>query len=212
MTPLVIDLLRPRARRWVPVAAAASAATDAALREAAPWVPCTMMNSALGSLSADVPAACLHAPEVMLAGGAIPAGEPWSLAAAPEALLVVVAQLAPQSFAIGAGLLAHAHAEGDEAEAIVAELQRRIGGRWLLVRHPGLLEFGAAPVIANAVGAVDKRLATARARAALKGIVFTTTEADDGAVIHIASQGAWLREFRAIDEPETWLDRVEGRA
>lgn len=58
---------------------------------------------------------------------------------------------------------------------------------------------------------IDKRLATARARAALKGIVLTTTQADNGATVHIASQGAWLREFRAIDELEAWLDRVEGR-
>lgn len=66
---------------------------------------------------------------------------------------------------------------------------------------------------AVAVVATDqKRLATARARAALKGIVLTTTAADDVATMHIASQGAWLREFRAIDELEAWLDRVEGRA
>lgn len=139
-----IDLLRPRAWRWDPVSLAAHFVSADALCSGAPWIPRSMLNIALGALSDETPAASLHGAEAVLAGGAIPDREPWSLAAGPDQLLIVVCQLGAQTFALGAGLLAYARADEAEAEATVADLQRRAGGEWLLIRHPGLQDFGGS--------------------------------------------------------------------
>lgn len=56
----------------------------------------------------------------------------------------------------------------------------------------------------------DKRLATARARAALRGIVVHAMPNDAGLVEYIVTQGAWTRALASIEELETWLDRIEG--
>ncbi len=72
----------------------------------------------------------------------------------------------------------------------------------------------SAPALlqAPAVGQADKRLATAQARAALRGITLTPLQGDDGRPEYIASLHAMTRAFRDLAEVESWLDRIEGRA
>lgn len=65
--------------------------------------------------------------------------------------------------------------------------------------------------------AIAKRLATAKARAALQGIEVHAIEADAGGLMYIATKHAWAmtRSFDGADalaEVERWLDRVEGKA
>lgn len=55
-----------------------------------------------------------------------------------------------------------------------------------------------------------KRVATAKARAALLGIVVHELRADDGGPEWIATRWALTRAFRSVDELAAWLDRVEG--
>jgi hypothetical protein len=57
-----------------------------------------------------------------------------------------------------------------------------------------------------------KRVATAKARAALRGIVLHPLADDRGRPEFVATQGAWTRSFGTIEAVEVWLDRVEGRA
>lgn len=154
----VIDLMRLRAWRWVPVALAPGrhGSLDA-LADSVQWLPLVTRNVLLSSIDEQSPAACATATSIPRDGGCIPEGEPWALASGPEQLLVAVATLAPQVFAIGAGLLAYANADEATAEAAVADLQRRAGGDWLLVRHPGLLRFEAAQAASNDVDRVEGR-------------------------------------------------------
>lgn len=56
-----------------------------------------------------------------------------------------------------------------------------------------------------------KRLATARARAALHGLVVHAMPDDAGRPEFIVTQGAWTTSLRTIGDLEQWLDRVEGR-
>lgn len=56
-----------------------------------------------------------------------------------------------------------------------------------------------------------KRLATARARAALRGIVLHQLADDRGRPEFVATQGAWTRSFTTIEAVEAWLDQREGR-
>lgn len=135
----------PRAaqRVWVPVVYDLVALDSSeALGAAIQWVPPLLRNVAFSAIDTNSPAACLIAREIVLAGGTIPDRHPWTLASSADELLVVLAQLGPGNFAVGAGLLGHARADEADAEAVVAELQRRIGGEWLLIRHPGLIAHG----------------------------------------------------------------------
>lgn len=56
-----------------------------------------------------------------------------------------------------------------------------------------------------------KRVATAKARAALRGIVLHQLADDRGRPEFICSQGPWTRTFTTIDAVEAWLDQREGR-
>lgn len=56
-----------------------------------------------------------------------------------------------------------------------------------------------------------KRIATARARAALRGIVLHVLSDDGGRVEFVVTQGFWTRSFTELEFVETWLDRIEGR-
>lgn len=56
-----------------------------------------------------------------------------------------------------------------------------------------------------------KRLATARARAALRGLVVHAMPDDAGRHEFIVTQGAWTASLRTICDLERWLDRIEGR-
>lgn len=62
--------------------------------------------------------------------------------------------------------------------------------------------------------AATKRLATARARAALAGIAVIESRDDHGRPTFIALRWALTREFASLDELETWLDQITagGRA
>lgn len=57
-----------------------------------------------------------------------------------------------------------------------------------------------------------KRVANARARAALQGIALHVIEGDDGRPEYICSMHAMTRAFRDVVDVERWLDRIEGRA
>jgi len=56
----------------------------------------------------------------------------------------------------------------------------------------------------------QKRLATAKARAALRGIVLQVIESDAGRPEFIASLHALTRAFTSLGDVETWLNRIEG--
>ena len=56
-----------------------------------------------------------------------------------------------------------------------------------------------------------KRVATAKARAALRGIVLHQLADDHGRPEFVATEGPWTRSFGAIEEVEEWLDQREGR-
>lgn len=56
-----------------------------------------------------------------------------------------------------------------------------------------------------------KRLATARARAALRGVIVHHLLDDAGRPEYVATQGPWTVSLRTLDELEAWLDRIEGR-
>lgn len=62
--------------------------------------------------------------------------------------------------------------------------------------------------------AATKRLATARARAALAGVAVIESHDDRGHPTFIASRWALTREFASLDELERWLDQTTagGRA
>lgn len=57
-----------------------------------------------------------------------------------------------------------------------------------------------------------KRLATARAQAALLGIAVHSTDNDRGQLMLIASMGAWTRPFDGLTALEAWLAQITGRA
>jgi hypothetical protein len=60
--------------------------------------------------------------------------------------------------------------------------------------------------------AAAKRLATARARAALRGIALHALEDDRGAPLYVASWNALTRQFGDLAEVERWLARMDGAA
>lgn len=55
-----------------------------------------------------------------------------------------------------------------------------------------------------------KRLATATARAALRGIVVHVIDGDFLPQRYIATRWALSKEFRRLDDLEAWLDLVTG--
>ncbi len=57
-----------------------------------------------------------------------------------------------------------------------------------------------------------KRFATARARAALRGVALHALEDDRGASLYVASQHALTRQFTDLAEVEHWLKRLDGAA
>ena len=57
-----------------------------------------------------------------------------------------------------------------------------------------------------------KRLSTARARAAIRGIALHAIDDDRGAELFVASLHALTRQFSGLDEVEAWLDTVEEAA
>lgn len=56
-----------------------------------------------------------------------------------------------------------------------------------------------------------KRVATARARGALRGIVLIESRDDRGQLEWIASLHAMTKAFSSLDDLERWLDRIEGK-
>lgn len=60
--------------------------------------------------------------------------------------------------------------------------------------------------------ALRKRTDTARARAALLGMVFATVEGDDGLPLFVITADRWAltRSFTDMGEVDSWLDRVGG--
>lgn len=56
-----------------------------------------------------------------------------------------------------------------------------------------------------------KRAQTARARAALRGIVLHQLVDDRGRPEFVATEGPWTRSFSTIEAVEAWLDQREGR-
>lgn len=63
----------------------------------------------------------------------------------------------------------------------------------------------------NTVETIDKRASTAKARAAMLGIVVHVLQGDDGRPEWIATRWALTKSFRDLAEFEGWLDRVDGR-
>jgi hypothetical protein len=75
-------------------------------------------------------------------------------------------------------------------------------------------QYGAARVAVQARGGPTdqlKRLATARARAALRGVVVHAMPDDTGRPEYVVTQGPWTVALKSLDELEAWLDRIEGR-
>lgn len=70
----------------------------------------------------------------------------------------------------------------------------------------GLTELEAA--VGEQRRAEAKRMATATARAALRGIVLQRIEADGGGAVFIASKGALTRQLGDLAAVEAWLDRI----
>ena len=58
----------------------------------------------------------------------------------------------------------------------------------------------------------DKRLANARARAALLGCELYRCEDDRGEPLFVLSRWAMTRQLSNIEAVEAWLDRFEGKA
>jgi hypothetical protein len=56
-----------------------------------------------------------------------------------------------------------------------------------------------------------KMLSTARARAALRGVVVHCMPDDTGSPEYVVTQGPWTVALKSLDELEAWLDRIEGR-
>ena len=54
-----------------------------------------------------------------------------------------------------------------------------------------------------------KRLATARARAALRGITLHVLEDDRGSALYVASLHALTRQFDNLAAIESWLDSLD---
>ena len=54
----------------------------------------------------------------------------------------------------------------------------------------------------------SKRLATAKARAALREIALHSTDSDDGRALYVASMHALCKAFDDLSEVEAWLDRI----
>lgn len=57
-----------------------------------------------------------------------------------------------------------------------------------------------------------KRLATAQARAALRGIALHVLEDDRGAALYVASLHAMTRQFDDLAAVETWLNGLDAAA
>jgi hypothetical protein len=71
-------------------------------------------------------------------------------------------------------------------------------------------------LLAEVIPIETKRLATAKARAALLGVELHDTQGDTGERVLIATKTAWAmtRAFEgpsALADVERWLDRMEGR-
>lgn len=58
----------------------------------------------------------------------------------------------------------------------------------------------------------DKRLANAKARAALLGATLYQCEDDRGADLFILTKWSLTRQLSSIDAVESWLDQLEGKA
>lgn len=71
---------------------------------------------------------------------------------------------------------------------------------------------GAEVLDACVAPTIDKREATARARAALAGVTMARIENDAGRMVYIVSRWAMTRELEDLDAVEAWLDRVAGSA
>ena len=56
-----------------------------------------------------------------------------------------------------------------------------------------------------------KRLATARARAALRGVIVHAMPDDAVRPEYVGTQGPLTVALKSLDELEAWLDRIEGR-
>jgi len=61
-----------------------------------------------------------------------------------------------------------------------------------------------------ATPAEHKRISTARARAALRGIVLHELLSDSGSPEFIGTHGAWTHSFRTVEEVENWLNGTDG--
>jgi hypothetical protein len=55
-----------------------------------------------------------------------------------------------------------------------------------------------------------KRFATARARAALRGMLLHRIDGDDGRAVFIATYRALTKHFASLDELDRWLEKVDG--
>ena len=53
-----------------------------------------------------------------------------------------------------------------------------------------------------------KRLATAQARAALRGITLVVTDSDHGSPLFVASLHSLTKAFDELAEVESWLDKI----
>ncbi len=59
---------------------------------------------------------------------------------------------------------------------------------------------------------VEKCIATAKARAALRGVVLHVTEDDHGDPLYVAVQGAMTRHMTSLDEVERFLKLIGAQA
>jgi hypothetical protein len=69
----------------------------------------------------------------------------------------------------------------------------------------------AAEAVITDAESARKRVATARARLALVGVMLRETEADNGRPTWIAIEGALTRSFDGVVKLERWVDLRTGR-
>lgn len=63
----------------------------------------------------------------------------------------------------------------------------------------------------NAAGADHKQFSTCQARAALRGVMLSRIESDDGKHLFVATFHALTKSFDDLAEVERWLERVDGK-
>ena len=83
-----------------------------------------------------------------------------------------------------------------------------VGATRALLKQPISAQSAVAGLMQPRAAERGKRLATARARAALRGIALHALDDDRGRTLLVASVDGLTRSFSDLAEVEAWLDQV----